>query len=954
MAFLNVASLPKHIDEFRILLSSHNFELDVLALNETRLDSTFTDGEVNLIGYNIIRKDRNRRGGGVCIYIKNSINFKDRSDLIPDDVEAVCVEVSQTNSRPFLIITLYRPPNSPVEYLAKIQNLFDKIDHEDIEMHLMGDLNCNLLQLNPSHEIKILKDMLDMGQLSQLIQNPTRITLSTSTLIDLHITNDPNKVINTGVLHLGISDHSLIYAIRKKNPKVESSNKHNVIQIRSYKKFNASDFYNDIETCCWEDFNNCVSLDPNEMWLKWKNMFLSILDKHAPIKTLRIRRNKLPWITNDINRLIHERNCLKHKAVSCQNDIETTMYWNKYKILRNKVNIAIRKAKKFHYKKEFEKHKGDPKNTWKILNNLMGRHIFKQHSINEIKTNENLVVTKPDEITEHFNKYFTEIGPNLQLQICTQDQLNDKNFEEFIPNILSNFHFNETTVDVVHKLIMGISSSKATGIDALPIKLIKATAPIVVESLTALLNTIINTGIFPAEWKLARVTPIHKSGPRNLLDNYRPISVLPVLSKLLEKIMYHQLYGYLMANNLLSNNQFGFRKLHSTSTALVSATNEWLVNMDRGFLNLAVFIDLKKAFDTIDHQILLRKLQLYGVQGNSLNLLQSYMSNRSQVTLVNSELSQQKSITCGVPQGSILGPLLFLIYINDLPNCLNQAKSCLFADDTNLSFSGQCINDIEHQVNEDLNNLNIWLFANKLSLNVTKTEYMIIGTRQKLNSIIQSPDIHINNNKIKRVHKSKVVGVQIDDQLNWNEHIKYISKKINSGLGALKRIRPYVSIKMLKTVYNALIQSHLDYCCEIWDSLGKTLADKLQIFQNKAARIILRAEYDTSSETVLNAMNWDKLVERRAKRKALLMFKIIHNLAPVSLKKLVSSVEQTIHYNLRNSNVRLCVPLPKTEALKKSLSFSGPQLWNKLPNSLQNSSSLSKFKYKLKDVTLLS
>ena len=219
---------------------------------------------------------------------------------------------------------------------------------------------------------------------------------------------------------------------------------------------------------------------------------------------------------------------------------------------------------------------------------------------------------------------------------------------------------------------------------------------------------------------MARVIPLYKNGRRNLPGNYRPISVLPTISKIMERILYNQLYVYLTEFGLLSSAQFGFRKSHSTATALLDCTNEWYMNIDKKIFNLVVFIDLKKAFDTVNHDILLKKLELYGIKGQALNLLKSYLSNRHQKCQIGKFVSSERLIKCGVPQGSILGPLLFLLYINDLPECLKSTRPRLFADDTNLTASGPCITDIENAVNSDLQNLRNWLIANKLSLNVTK------------------------------------------------------------------------------------------------------------------------------------------------------------------------------------------------------------------------------------------
>ena len=297
------------------------------------------------------------------------------------------------------------------------------------------------------------------------------------------------------------------------------------------------------------------------------------------------------------------------------------------------------------------------------------------------------------------------------------------------------------------------------------------------------------TGIYPTEWKTARVTTVFKEGVKSELNNYRPISVISVVSKVFEKIVYDQLYQYLNDNKLLSGCQSGFRSLHSTLTALLEATNSWSVNIDNGFLNGVVFIDLKKAFDTIDHEIILRKLSYFGADQATIKWFQSYLTDRTERCNVNGNLSTASSVTCGVPQGSILGPLLSLMYINDRPNCLRDAAPRMFACDTNITLSAKTVADLKLALTSELNNLTCWLRANRLSLNVAKTELMIIEYRQRLNDAqCEDIDITIGDKTMKRVDHTKSVGLTIDAQLSWSKHVDEICKKASSAIGALKRV----------------------------------------------------------------------------------------------------------------------------------------------------------------------
>ena len=479
------------------------------------------------------------------------------------------------------------------------------------------------------------------------------------------------------------------------------------VEIRNMKKFNEEKFIAELSKQEWE-YVYFFADDPNAMWEIWKRIFLEVLDKHAPRQHKKLRSKKVPWITNNIKKLIIQRDKLKRKAIltNLEND------WSNYKTSRNEVNIKLRNAKRNYYSTKIDGQKFVPKRAWKSINNLLGKQ-SKPTLVNELNLDENHL-TSSKGIAEGFNNYFSNIGPDLATKIDSSNF----NFESYVKNTKSEFvAFKPVVVSHVHRLLLGLSSNKATGIDKISSKIVKIAAPVISDSLTLIFNLSITLSCFPDEWKTARVIPLYKNDQRNLPGNYRPIPVLPAISKILERILYDQLYSYLTKYELLSNCQFGFRKVHSTATALLNCTNDWYVNLDRKRFNLVVLIDLKKAFDTVDHRILLRKLELYGIKGQALTLLESYLTNRNQRCQIQNFLSSERLITCGVPQGSILGPLFFLLYINDLPQCLNRTKPCLFADDTNLTASGDSIHDVQAAVNSDLENLRKWLVANKCSQN---------------------------------------------------------------------------------------------------------------------------------------------------------------------------------------------------------------------------------------------
>ena len=687
----------------------------------------------------------------------------------------------------------------------------------------------------------------------------------------------------------------------------------------------------------------CVLIQ-NDMWHEWKQMFVSCMDKHAPRKLKRISKKRTPWITKGLLNKMHRRDLIKKKAISL-NDHDM---WEQFKCARNQANNAIKQAKKRYFSDNLKVSKGNPRKTWNLINELTSRNTSKSTNILEIQV-DNRTISSPGEIAEAFNEHFTSIGQVLAQEVPAAEV----NPEFYLSHTDKAFHLKTPSLDVVFNLLRNIDEKKATGLDMIPSKLLKMAASIVTPSLTAIFTKSIITGIYPTEWKMARVTPVFKKGEKSDLNNYRPISVIPVVSKVFEKIVYDQLYQYLNDNQLLSSCQSGFRSLHSTLTALLEATNSWSVNIDNGFLNGVVFIDLKKAFDTIDHEIILRKLSYFGADQATAKWFQSYLSNRTQRCNVNGNLSTASTVTCGVPQGSILGPLLFLMYINDLPNCLQVAAPRMFAHDTSITLSAKTVANLKLAVTSELNNLTCWLRANKLSLNVAKTELMIIGSRQRLNAQCEEINISIDDRTIRRVDHTKSLGLTIDAQLSWSKHVDEISKKVSSAIGALKRVRPFIPTDVATHIYNALILPHFDYCSPVWDGISGCLSDKLQKLQNRAARVITQSPFDTSSNLLLAMLKWEKLSLRRKKQKALIMYKTLNELAPDYLQRLFTQ-RHVNDYNLRNLEGKLSLAKPNTNYLKRSFCYSGACLWNNLPQDLKSVCSIGQFKRGIKKVSEIS
>ena len=738
-------------------------------------------------------------------------------------------------------------------------------------------------------------------------------------MIDLVLTNAKENISTSGVIDLGMSDHSLIYVVRKFTlPKL----KPNVKEVRDYKHFNAEYFIGDLARMPWHVINQYNN--PNECWRVWKSFFNEILNIHAPFRHKRVKGNSVPWITPEIkcmmrNRDYHKKYAIKHSSQP---------HWESFQFLRNKVNVEMRNAKSkyFHDKITDCSVMNDPKKTWKLINSLLGKN-NKSNNVNELLV-DGTSVSDPKSIADAFNDYFIGIGSRLAAEYVDESCSN-------VDNQPINYNINQSSdtflklspisVDSVASTLRGLKACKATGLDKIPAKILKLSANIIAPSLTFIFNLSLATGVYIDEWKRARVTPIFKSGDRRQCENYRPISILPVVSKAFEKEVFRQVYRYLSESSLLSKFQSGFRPKHSTVTALIQMCDEWLENMDNGKLNGVVFIDIKKAFDSINHRILLNKMnEQLGIFGVELKWFESYLTNREQQCNVNGELSSNKIITCGVPQGSILGPLLFLLYINDLPDCLKSTNPCMYADDTQIFSSSYDANELVVSLNSDLAHVCNWLKENRLQMHPSKCKMMFIGSPYNLNNIMCEEPVVANAKPISRIATQMCLGVKLDENLNWDSHIGMICKKASAAIGAMKRIKPFVPMHTLESIYKSLVQPYFDYCSPLWDTCGKLLRDKLQRFQSRAARVLTGANYDTRSADLLNMLSWDTLENRRSGAKSVLMYKILNDHTAPGLRGsfVRREIDQT-NYHLRNTATDLTIPQPKREFLKKSFKYSG-------------------------------
>ena len=920
----NIRSFNKNYDDLSVFLDSLNPDIDILVLTET----WFSDGYfADINGFNAYHSYRcNGNGGGVSIYVRTSIPAESivNDSYMSDSIEYCMVSIG-SDVRPKLnIVGIYRPPNASIDdFVSVMMNKFLS-NSNNIQMILCGDFNVDLV--SASNASNSVVDMFNSFNFYPLVTLPTRVSNNSATCID-HIWYNEFNVGVAGIFVTDITDHytifvSLRYEINRNLSRVifRDHSDRNLDCLRSRLPHLIDTYFEARTNNC--SLNEVVDLFVGSLW--------NVYSESCPLRYKDISNKRLskPWINGEMLRLINT----KHKLF--KQFKRGIINFDIYKNYKKFVSTRLKYSKRQYYSTVFESCRGDLRRTWRSINNVLkGR--TNNHKISLLDDNDN-EVEDPKHVADMFCSYFSSVASDLEKDIPAPIT---SPMDYMGPIANSSFYIKPSSATEVNKLILSIPN-KGSHINNIPVFIYKIIASHISLVISDMFNYSVSLGIFPLKFKLSRITPLFKSSEKYFLKNYRPISVVPFLSKLFEKLMSSRMNLFIKEKNLISVNQFGFRANRSTADAALEFVNETVDAVDNKGYSIAVFLDLKKAFDTVNHTILLNKMERMGFRGMVLEWFRSYLSGRRISVYANGTLSDERNVNIGLPQGAVCSPLLFLMYINDMSNVCSDLKCVQFADDTTLFLTGDNLPDLTQRVNNDLKVIDQWLISNRLSLNIAKTKFMIFTHNINLPNV----NLEIRDIPLERVTSIEFLGLTVDDNLKFQQHVNKVCSKLSRALGILYRLSTVVPPQILLTLYFSMFYSHLTYGITIWGGCGIVNIGRVNRIHRRASNLVVSSFLNIGIDRKLCTFGkiYDYFV-------ALKMYRCIYsddhtyfnnrllNLQPIHAHS--TRFTHSFQYNIPHYN--------------KSLShnffiYQGVRVWNFLPYEIKTIDSFKKFKYKLK------
>ena len=957
----NIQSLRAKFNEFKEFIDIFHREncfFDIIGLQECWELKNYD--LYQLENYNFIHKTRTQsNGGGICYFINKKFKFKELKNLSIFEekvIECLTIEIELSKKEKLIVSNLYRSNANHATYSTSEQNsrFLDAFSTLQADLsslkknsYIMGDLNYDLLKFEQHEKTKVLlEDSFGNGFL-ELISIPTRISNTSATLIDHLYTNTMSNCYDTSVIISDISDHfPICHIISDKQKEIRPK----YVQVQNFNENDILAFKNDLSNVDWDSV--LILNETQDSYDEFYRIFNGLYCEHFPITNVKFNKNKHkkePFMTKGI---LKSRQT-KLKLIELKIRFPTAENNEKYRKYRSCYNKVIRAAKKIYFKYSFEKHKNDMRKTWEVLRESIRKTNDKSSIIEQIKSGD-ISFHEDDSMANQFNDYFTTIADKINDEINPSDRdctfyLNDNNDNFFSFQHVSSF-------DII-KIVKGFESKSSKDMFGISNKLLKNVIDKIAIPLAHIINSSLQTSEIPSELKLAKVIPIFKLKKKEsdllcIMSNYRPISLLPIFSKILEKVVACKLTSFLDEYKLLYKHQYGFQKKNSTIHPIIHFLNRLATDANERKITIGVFCDLQKAFDCCSHRILLIKLSKLGIKGRELKWFENYLSNRQQFVKVNEGKSNMKYVTKGVPQGSILGPLLFLIYINDLANC-TSLFTLLFADDTSFLISGKNMNEVIELLNIELKKISYWFRTNELCLHPDKTKFMIF-TKDESNIDFDNINIILDNNnenendenlitKLSYVNSNsdipaiKFLGIFIDPKLNFKYHIDAIHSKVSRSLYAINSAKHIICEKALKTLYCSLVHSHFTYCIPIWSCASKTSLTKIELLQKKAIRIISNASYNAHTVPLFKDLEILPIKEQAIYSSLTLMYDYVNLKLPGSFDNVWETNNARAGRVLRNANL-FNIPFIRLESQRNFPISNFPRLWNDIviPNTNPN------------------